>query len=133
MIVPLRMVWEFSVEFSVQLSAYYPDTQYGGKRLYQDMLEQSVLADQLGYHAVSITEHHLVNLLLMPAPLQFAVKIASLTRQIKIMTAVVVLLLHDMRVLAGEVVCADIFPDGRLMPGVDTECLPSQHGGWSQD
>lgn len=106
------------MEFSIQLSAYYPDTQYGGNRLYQDMLQQAVLADRLGYDAVSITEHHLINLLLMPAPLQFAVKIASVTKQTKIMTAVVVLPLHDMRVLAGEVVCADIFTDGRLMLGV---------------
>lgn len=106
------------MEFSLQLSAYYPDTSYGGQRLYQDMLEQAVLGDRLGYEAVSITEHHLINLLLMPAPLQFAVKIASATERIKIMTAVVVLPLHDMRVLAGEVVCADIFTNGRLMLGV---------------
>ena len=106
------------MQFSVQLSAYYPNTEYGGNRLYQDMLEQAVLSDRLGYDAVAITEHHLINLLLMPAPLQFAVKIASITKQIKIITAVVVLPLHDMRVLAGEVICADIFTDGRLMLGV---------------
>ena len=82
------------------------------------MLDQAVLADRLGYDAVSITEHHLINILLMPAPLQFAVKIASMTERLKILTSVVVLPLHDMRVYAGEVICADIFTDGRLMLGV---------------
>lgn len=106
------------MDFSIQLSAYYPDKTYGGDRLYADMLEQAVLADRLGFDAVSITEHHLINILMMPAPLQFAVKIAGLTEQVKIMTSVAVLPIHDMRVYAGEVVCADIFTDGRLMLGV---------------
>ena len=106
------------MDFSVQLSAYYPDHQLGGARLYQNMLDQAVLADRLGYDAVSITEHHLINILLMPAPLPFAVKIAGLTTRVKIMTSVIVLPLHDMRVLAGQLVCTDIFTDGRLLLGV---------------
>ena len=106
------------MDFCIQLSAYYPDKNYGGKQLYQDMLEQAVLADQCGYEAVSITEHHLISILLMPAPLQFAVKIASMTDQVKILTSVVVLPIHDMRVYAGELICADIFTDHRLMLGV---------------
>ena len=106
------------MDFSIQLSAYYPDKSVGGTRVYQDMLEQARCADQFGYESVGITEHHLINILMMPAPLQFAVKIASQTRNIKIITAVCVLPLHDMRILAGELVCADIFTDNRLMLGV---------------
>jgi len=106
------------MKFCIQLSAYYPDKAYGGDRVYADMLEQAVLADRLGYDSVGITEHHLINILMMPAPLQFAVKIAGLTKNVKIMTCVVVLPIHDMRVFAGELVCADIFTDGRLMLGV---------------
>lgn len=106
------------MHFSIQLSAYYPDKSYGGDRVYQDMLELARCADQCGYESVGITEHHLINILMMPAPLQFAVKIASQTKNIKIITAVSVLPLHDMRILAGELVCADIFTDHRLMLGV---------------
>ena len=104
--------------FSIQLSADYPSKDYGGDRVYADMLDQAVLADRLGFDAVSITEHHLMNCLMMPAPLQFAVKIAAMTQNIQIMTSIVVLPLHDMRVYAGEVVCADIFTEGRLLLGV---------------
>ena len=51
------------MKFSIQLSAYYPDKSYGGDRLYADMLEQAVLGEKLGFDAVSITEHHLINIL----------------------------------------------------------------------
>jgi len=106
------------MDFCVQLSAYYASHEIGGKKLYRDMLDQAVLADRLGYESVAVTEHHLINILLMPAPLQFAVKIACGTSRVKIMTAVMVLPLHDMRILAGQLVCADIFTDGRLLLGV---------------
>ena len=75
------------MDFSVQLSADYPDTSYGGDRVYADMLDQARLADRLGFDAVSLTEHHLINCLMMPAPLTFATKIASETNHIKIMTS----------------------------------------------
>lgn len=52
-----------SMDFSVQLSAYYPGHELGGKRLYQNMLDQAVLADRLGFDAVSITEHHYDNMI----------------------------------------------------------------------
>ncbi len=112
------------MDFSVQLSAYYPDKNYGGDRVYADMLEQAVLADKLGYESVALTEHHLINILMIPAPLQFAVKIAGVTKKVKIMTCVVVLPLHDMRVFAGELVCADIFTEGRLLLGVGRGAFP---------
>ncbi|WP_371223470.1 LLM class flavin-dependent oxidoreductase [Roseovarius sp. 2305UL8-3] len=112
------------MDFSIQLSADYPDKSYGGDRVYGDMLDQAVLADKLGFDAVSITEHHLINILMMPAPLTFATKIAAHTKRIKIMTSIAVLPLHDMRTYAGEVVVADIFTEGRLMLGVGRGAFP---------
>ena len=100
------------------LSSYYPDTSYGGKRLYDDMVEQAVTADRLGYRGVTLPEHHLINVLLMPSPLQMAVKVACVTDHLEVVTSVAVLPLHDMRVFAGEVVQADILTDGRLVLGV---------------
>jgi len=106
------------MDFSIQLSADYPVKEYGGDKVYQDMLDQAILADQLGFDAVSVTEHHFMNCLMMPAPLIFATKIAAHTKRVKIMTSVVVLPIHDMRTYAGEIVVADIFTEGRLMLGV---------------
>ena len=106
------------MKFSIQLSSEYPDKAYGGDRVYQDMLAQAALADRLSYDAVAITEHHFMNCLMMPAPLQFAVKIAAHTEQLKIITAISILPIRDMRIFAGEVVVADIFTEGRLLLGV---------------
>ena len=106
------------MDFNHFLSSYYPDVSYGGARLYADMVAQAKLADRLGYAAVSVPEHHLINILLTPAPLQMAVKVAAETENVRIVTAVAVLPLHDMRVFAGEVVQADILTEGRTVFGV---------------
>jgi alkanesulfonate monooxygenase SsuD/methylene tetrahydromethanopterin reductase-like flavin-dependent oxidoreductase (luciferase family) len=106
------------MQFNNFLSAYYPDTSYGGDRLYADMVAQARLADRLGYRGVTIPEHHLINILLVPDPLQMAVKVAASTRDIEIVTSVSVLPLHDMRIFAGQAIQADILCDGRLILGV---------------
>jgi alkanesulfonate monooxygenase SsuD/methylene tetrahydromethanopterin reductase-like flavin-dependent oxidoreductase (luciferase family) len=82
------------------------------------MVAQAVAADELGYRAVGIPEHHLMNFLMCPAPLQLAVKIASCTKHLDIVTSVAVLPIHDMRVFAGEVSMANALCDGRLILGV---------------
>ena len=79
------------MEFNHFLSSYYPDPSIGGKKLYSDMLEQAIFADQAGYSGVSIPEHHVVNILLNPAPLTFAVKVADHTKNVDIVTSIVVL------------------------------------------
>jgi len=106
------------MDFNHFLTSYMPDPSIGSKIHFQNMIDQAVLAEKLGYNTVSIPEHHLVNLLMMPSPLQMAVKISTLTNCIKISTSVAVLPLHDMRTYAGEVATADILTDGRLILGV---------------
>ena len=106
------------MDFNHFLTSYMPDSSVGSKTHFQNMIEQAILAEKLGYKTVSIPEHHLVNILMMPSPLQMAVKIATLTKKINISTSVVVLPLHDMRTFAGEVATADILTEGRLILGV---------------
>jgi alkanesulfonate monooxygenase SsuD/methylene tetrahydromethanopterin reductase-like flavin-dependent oxidoreductase (luciferase family) len=106
------------MEFVHFLSSHMLDASLGGRALYRNTVEQAVHAEALGYLGVGIPEHHLVNLLLIPSPLQMAVKIAAHTKGIKLMTSVCQLPLRDMRVFAGEVVQAQALCDGRLMLGV---------------
>ena len=112
------------MDFNHFLTSYMPNPNVGSKVHFQNMIEQSILAEKLGYKKVSIPEHHLINLLMMPSPLQMAVKIASLTKNISISTSVAVLPLHDMRTYAGEVATADILTDGRLILGVARGAFP---------
>jgi alkanesulfonate monooxygenase SsuD/methylene tetrahydromethanopterin reductase-like flavin-dependent oxidoreductase (luciferase family) len=88
------------------------------------MVEQAVVAEKLGYRGVAVPEHHLINITMVPSPLQMAVKIACLTRRIEITTAVVVLPIRDMRVFAGEVAQAFLMTDERLILGVGRGAYP---------
>jgi alkanesulfonate monooxygenase SsuD/methylene tetrahydromethanopterin reductase-like flavin-dependent oxidoreductase (luciferase family) len=106
------------MDFNNFLGANYRDTSYGGDRLYADMFAQARLVERLGFRGVTIPEHHLVNILLVPDPLQFAVKIASITRSLEVVTSVCQLPLHDMRIFAGQVIQAGILTEGRLVLGV---------------
>ena len=106
------------MDFNHFLTSYMPDPTVGSKKHFQNMIDQAVLAEKLGYFSVYIPEHHLVNILMMPSPLQMAVKLATLTKKINLVTSVAVLPLHDMRTYAGEVATADILTGGRLILGV---------------
>ncbi|MEZ5922933.1 MAG: LLM class flavin-dependent oxidoreductase [Hyphomicrobiaceae bacterium] len=100
------------------LSSHMLDPKVGGRRLYKSVVDQAIHAERVGYAGVGIPEHHLVNVLLIPSPLQMAVKIAAHTNRISLATSVCQLPIRDMRVFAGEVVQAQALCDGRLMLGV---------------
>jgi alkanesulfonate monooxygenase SsuD/methylene tetrahydromethanopterin reductase-like flavin-dependent oxidoreductase (luciferase family) len=106
------------MDFVHFLSSHMLNPDLGGKQLYRDVVEQAVFAEACGYHGVGIPEHHLVNILLIPSPLQMAVKIAAHTSRVKLMTSICQLPVRDMRIFAGEVVQAQALCDGRLMLGV---------------
>ncbi|MCB6178245.1 LLM class flavin-dependent oxidoreductase [Rhodobacter sp. Har01] len=100
------------------LSTHLLDPAKGGKQLYADTVAQAVQAEACGYRGVAIPEHHLVNILLVPSPLQMAVKIAAHTRRLALMTSICQLPLRDMRIFAGEVIQAQALCEGRLSLGV---------------
>ncbi|MBL9051925.1 MAG: LLM class flavin-dependent oxidoreductase [Tabrizicola sp.] len=100
------------------LNSHLLDVSVGGKKLWADMLEQAVHAEAIGFRGVSVPEHHLLNILLVPSPLQFAVAIAARTQRIEIASAVCQLPIRDMRIFAGEVVQAQALCGGRLVLGV---------------
>lgn len=106
------------MDFIHFLSSHMLDPAIGGKRLYKNVVAQAIHAEKLGYRGVGIPEHHLINVLLIPSPLQMAVKVAAHTSRVKLVTSVCQLPIRDMRVFAGEVAQAQALCDGRLMLGV---------------
>lgn len=106
------------MEFTQFLTSYMPDVSADPKQHFDDLVEQAVHIDRLGYKGVALSEHHLINILMMPSPLSMAVKIAAVTERVEIITAVAVLPIRDMRIFAGELTQADILCDGRLILGV---------------
>ena len=60
------------MDFNHFLTSYMPEPSVGSKTHFQNMLDQAVLAEKLGYKTVSIPEHHLVTVsythLTLPTP-----------------------------------------------------------------
>ena len=106
------------MQFSFYLPCYWPDTGVHAHVMYGEMLAQAVRAEQLGFAMLGIPEHHFINYLVHPSPLLSAVKVASVTEHIPIITSVLVLPFLDMRRIAGEIAQADCLTDGRIHLGV---------------
>ncbi len=106
------------MDFSFYLPCYWPDTSVPARKMYGEMLEQAVAAETLGFATLAIPEDHFLNYLTHPNPLMTAIKVASVTERIPLITAVLVLPFFDMRRLAGEIAQADCLTDGRIQLGV---------------
>jgi len=116
------------MKLAFYLPCYWPDTSYPVHRMYDEMVEQAVLAEDIGMSSLWIPEHHFVNLLVHPSPLLTAVHVAAATRRIRIGTAVLVLPFYDMRRLAGEIAQADQLTKGRLDIGVGRGAFAYEFG-----
>jgi alkanesulfonate monooxygenase SsuD/methylene tetrahydromethanopterin reductase-like flavin-dependent oxidoreductase (luciferase family) len=106
------------MKLAFYLPCYWPDTTFPVDRMYDEMVDQAVLAEQIGMSSLWIPEHHFINLLVHPSPLLSAVRVAAATKSIRIGTSVLVLPFYDMRRLAGEIAQADQLMKGRLDVGV---------------
>lgn len=106
------------MKFSFDVPAYWPDLSQPAHKMYADLLETARAADQMGFIAITIPEHHFINYFTMPAPLVFATHLAAHTKSARIVVAVIVLPFHDVRLLAGEVNVVDQLTHGRLEIGL---------------
>ena len=92
--------------------------------VYENSLNQARLADELGFNAAWLAEHHFSSYGYTPNPLMFAVRLASATQQIRIGTAVVVVPLYHPLRLAEEIAFADHLTGGRLEVGFGSGYQP---------
>lgn len=86
-------------------------------QVYGELLEQAKLADDLGFEAVWLAEHHFSSYGYNPSPLMTAVKVADVTQRVRVGTAVVVLPLHHPLNVAEQIAQADQLTGGRLEVG----------------
>jgi alkanesulfonate monooxygenase SsuD/methylene tetrahydromethanopterin reductase-like flavin-dependent oxidoreductase (luciferase family) len=93
-------------------------------QVFGEVAEQTKLADELGYTIAWFAEHHFSNYCLCASPLMMVAHCASITRQIRLGTAVVVLPLYNPARLAAEVATADALSNGRLMLGIGAGYQP---------
>ena len=105
---------EFGVFILAQQRGYHQSSQ----QVIHNSIEQTVMAEQAGFHTAWYAEHHFNNYSLSPSPLMMVAHMAGKTQRIRLGTAVCILpLYHPARFLA-EVGFADTVSNGRLDLGV---------------
>jgi alkanesulfonate monooxygenase SsuD/methylene tetrahydromethanopterin reductase-like flavin-dependent oxidoreductase (luciferase family) len=102
------------MDFYLFLPGQWWDRDKPLAQLYEEMLEQAVLAEQLGYDGIWLAEQNLVSFLAAPDPLQLAAIIAQRTERIRIGVAVHVLPFHHPLRLAGAIAQIDQLSGGRF-------------------
>ena len=86
--------------------------------LYQNLLDQIVRVEELGYHNIWLTEHHFDADGWSPALLPLAAGIATRTTRIRIGTFILILpFQHALRV-AEDAISVDLLSNGRFDLGV---------------
>jgi len=102
----------------------YPDVQF-----IQEELENLVLAEELGFDSVWITEHHFTDYSMSNDPLQLLSYIAGRTKRIKLGTQVIIVPWHDPVRLAEKIINLDIFSRGRAILGFGNGLSPYEYEG----
>jgi alkanesulfonate monooxygenase SsuD/methylene tetrahydromethanopterin reductase-like flavin-dependent oxidoreductase (luciferase family) len=86
-------------------------------RVIEETLAELVLADELGFDAVWLTEHHFDGAVAYADPVVFAAAVAAKTRRVTIGFAVVEMSLHHPVRLAAQTALLDNLSRGRLVVG----------------
>ncbi len=110
--------------FAHQRGKDYPDVQF-----VQDEVENLVLAEELGFDSVWITEHHFSDYSMSNDPLQLLTYIAGRTKRIKLGTQVIIVPWHDPVRLAEYIINLDILSRGRAILGFGNGLAPHEYQG----
>jgi alkanesulfonate monooxygenase SsuD/methylene tetrahydromethanopterin reductase-like flavin-dependent oxidoreductase (luciferase family) len=90
---------------------------YSDARLIREEFENCVLAEELGFDSVWITEHHFSDYSICPNPLQALSYLAGRTRRMLLGTQVIVVPWHDPVRLAEQIIMLDHVSEGRTILG----------------
>ena len=95
-----------------------PQWQLPIEQIYDEHIEQAVLAEQLGYDHVWTSEHHFFDDAWSPSLLPILGAMAMRTRRIRLGTFIIILPFHDPVRVAEDAATVDILSHGRLDLGV---------------
>src|SRR5690349_3306789 len=87
-----------------------------GRRMMEELFEQAVLADEMGFDWISFSEHHYSPLIVpTPNPALFAAAVTQRIQRAKIALFGPVLPLHNPIRVAEEIAMLDVLSGGRLL------------------
>jgi len=124
---PIFVRMQYSI-FSVQ--DHHPDLQRTIPELYRQVLNQGILADNLGYEAFFVAEHHFHEYGSVPNPAVFLSALAQRTSRIKLGPAISILTFHDPLTLAENYAMLDVLSSGRVVLGLGSGYLAHEFEGY---
>ena len=95
----------------------------------REEVDQMVLAEELGYDSIWLTEHHYADYGLSSAPSVLLATVAAQTSRIQLAIAVYVIPFHHPLRLAEETAALDILSNGRLTVGIGRGNRPLEFYG----
>jgi alkanesulfonate monooxygenase SsuD/methylene tetrahydromethanopterin reductase-like flavin-dependent oxidoreductase (luciferase family) len=99
-------------------------------QFYDEVLEQTILADKLGYDAVWFAEHHFSEYGVCTSPHVVLAAAARQTERIRLGVSVSVLPLHDPVKIAEDYATLDVISNGRLNMGLGSGYLANEFAGF---
>lgn len=102
---------------------------YSDQQFVQEEVENLVLAEELGFDSVWMTEHHFSDYSMSNDPLQLLTYIAGRTKRIKLGTQVIIVPWHDPVRLAESIINLDILSRGRAILGFGNGLAPHEFEG----
>jgi probable F420-dependent oxidoreductase len=112
-----------NVKFGLQYPGQSPEGQWS--KIYEAMLDQAPLAEELGYDTITVPEHHFTDDGFISAPTTVLGALAGQTENINIGTNILILPLHHPLKVAENAAALDQLTNGRFVLGIGL--------GWKED
>ena len=107
------------MKFGIFILPSWPEAEPSHQgRIYHEAVEQIQYAEELGFDAVWLAEHHFTRFGIISSAIPFATYVAARTKTIRIGTGVSVLTFHNPIFMAEETAMLDVLSNGRLDFGV---------------
>src|SRR3546814_15547650 len=107
-------IWrQGAMDFGIFNIMQQRDIKKSVKQVYGEAVEQTIVAEQLGFGKAWYAEHHFSNYSLCPSPLMMVAHMAGKTKTIRLGTAVVVAPLYTPSRLLAEIGMVDTLSGGR--------------------
>lgn len=101
------------------------------EQLLHEVLEQTVVADGLGYNAAWFAEHHFSEYGILTTPQTFLAIATERTENIRLGTAIVTLPFKNPIQVAEDYALLDVLSNGRLNLGLGSGYLPHEFAGFN--
>jgi len=121
------------MDFGVFSLMGYREADKSSSQVLQEAIEQTRLAEDLGFGMAWFAEHHFSNYCICPSPLMMVAHCAAVTKKIRLATGVIILPLYSPARLLSELAIVDALSEGRLVIGIGSGYQPYEFDRFGVD